>query len=133
METESEMLKMAFEQVAERLDDQDARHQGTSSQLHQTIQAEGNAAMAGDEEIGRELLDQRNQYQEVLQEHCQALREVIQELRESKEELRQQEERLTELSELIISLNFQVKGKGKQSDPHQQNVKTGPQCSWFNT
>ena len=57
---------MAFKQVRERLDDQDTRHQATSSQLHQTIQAEGNAAMARDDEIGRELLDQKNLYQEVL-------------------------------------------------------------------
>ena len=57
--TASEMLQMAFEQVTERLDAQDARHQASSSQLHQSIQAEGSAAMARDEEIGRELLDQR--------------------------------------------------------------------------
>ena len=79
MEAASEMLRMAFEQVTERLDDQDAHHQATSSQLHQTIQAEGNAAMARDEEIGRELLDQRNQHQGVLREHGQAFREAIQE------------------------------------------------------
>ena len=59
METASEMLQMAFEQVSERLDDQDARHQAISSQLHQSIQAEGSAAMARDEENGSELLDQR--------------------------------------------------------------------------
>ena len=117
METASEMLQMAFEQVTERLDDQDARHQATSSQFHQSIQAEGSAAMARDEEIGRELLDQRAQNQLALLEHGQALREVIQELRASKEERRQQEGRIAELSKLVISLNAQVKGKGKQSDP----------------
>ena len=94
METASEMLQMAFEQVTERLDDHDARHQVTSSQLHQTIQAEGNATMARDEEVGMELLDQGNQYQDVLREHGQALREVMEELRESKEERRRQEGRL---------------------------------------
>ena len=117
METALEMLQKAFEQVTERLDDQDARHQATSSQLHQSIQAEGSAAMARDEEIGRELLDQRAQNQQALREHGQALREVIQELRASKEERRQQEGRIAELSELVISLNAQVKGKGKKSDP----------------
>ena len=86
METESEILQMAFEQVTERLDDQDARHQATSSQLHQSIQAEGSVAMARDEEIGRELLAQRAQNQQALLEHGQVLREVIQELRASKEE-----------------------------------------------
>ena len=112
MERVSEMLQMAFEQVTERLDDQDARHQATSSQLHQSIWAEGSAAMARDEEIGRELLDQRAQNQPALLEHGQALREVIQELRASKEERRPQEGRIAELSKLVISLNAQVKGKG---------------------
>ena len=68
---------MAFEQVTERLDDQDTCHQATSSQLHQSIQVEGSAAMARDEEIGREQLDQRAQNQQALLEHGQALREVI--------------------------------------------------------
>ena len=117
MEKASEMLQMAYEQVTERLDDQDARHQARSSQLHQSIQAEGSAAMARDEEIGRELLDQRAQNQQALRAHGQALREVIQELRACKEERRQQEGRIAELSELVISLNAQVKGKGKRSDP----------------
>ena len=117
MGTASKMLQMAFEPVNERLDDQDTRHQGTSSQLHQSIQAEGSAAMARDEEIGRELLDQRAQNQQALLEYCQALKEVIQELRASKEERRQQEGRIAELSELVISLNAWVKGKGKRSDP----------------
>ena len=110
------MLQMAFQQVTEMLDDQDARHQATSSQLHQSIQAEGSAAMARDEEIGRELLEQRAQNQQALPEHGQALREVIHELRASKEEQRQQEGRIAELSELVISLN-EVNGKGKKSDP----------------
>ena len=35
MERASIMLQIAFEQVTERLDDQDARYQATSSQLHQ--------------------------------------------------------------------------------------------------
>ena len=117
MERAWEMLKMALEQVPERLDDQDARHQATSSQLHQSIQAEGSAAMARDEEIGRELLHQRAQNQQALWEHGQALREVIQGLRASKEERRHQEGRIAELSELVISLNAQVKGKGEKSDP----------------
>ena len=61
METVSEMLQMAFEQVTERLENQDAGHWATSSRLHQSIQAEGSAAVARNEQIGRELLDQRAQ------------------------------------------------------------------------
>ena len=122
METASEMLEMAWKHGSEQLDDQDARHQATRSQLylHQIIQVEGNTVMASDKEISRELLNRRNQYQEILQKDSQALREDLQELRESKEERRLQEGRLTELFELIVSLNIQVKGKGKQSDPTRE-------------
>ena len=127
METASEMLQMAFQQVSERLNDQDARHQATSSQLHQNIQAEGAAAMARDAEIAREVLDQNTHNQQALVEHRQALREVIQELRASKEERRQQEGRIAELPRLVLSLNTQIKGKGKQSDPtpEQSAAATG--------
>ena len=71
--------------------------------------------MARDKDIAREVLDQRAPNQQALVEHGQALREVIQELRARKEERRQQEGRITELSELVLSLNTQMKGKGKQS------------------
>ena len=67
--------------------------------------------MARDKEFGRELLDQRAENQQALLEYRQALSEVIQELRASKEERKQQEGRIAELSELVISLNAQVKGK----------------------
>ena len=124
METESEMPQTAFEQVTERLDDQDTRHQATSSQLHQSIQAERSAAMVRDEEIGRELLDHRARNQQALLEHRQALREVIIELRASKEERRQQEGTIAEHSELILSLNPQIKGNRKQSDPTPERSPT---------
>ena len=64
--------------------------------------------MASDEEIAREVFDQRAQNQQALVEHGQALREVIQELRASNEERRQQKGRITELSELVLSLNTQI-------------------------
>ena len=108
MEIASEMLQMAFEQVTKRLEDQDARHQVTSSQLHKNIQAEGWAAMASDEDIAREVLDQRAQNQQALVEDGQAHREVIQELRAINEERRQQEGRILELSELVLYLNTQI-------------------------
>ena len=66
------------------------------------------------------MLDQRAPNQHALLEHGQALREVIQELRASKEERRRQEGRIAELSELVISLNAEVKGKGKQADPRPE-------------
>ena len=118
------MLQTAFEQVTERLEDQDTRHQATSSRLHQSIQAEGSAAMARDKGIGRELLDQIVQNQHARLEHGQALREVIEELRASKEEQRQQEGTIAELSEVILSLNAQIKGNRKQSDPTPERSPT---------
>ena len=96
------MLQMAFGKDTKWLDDQDARHQATSSQLHQNIQAEGSAAMARDEDIAGEVLDQRAQNQQALVEHGQALREVIQELRARKEERRQREGRITVMGVVIF-------------------------------
>ena len=81
--------------------------------------------MARDKQIGREQLDQRAQTQQALLEPAQALREVIQELRVSKEERRQQEGWIAELSEVIVSQNAQVKGKGKQADPTPERSATG--------
>ena len=107
------MLQMSFEHVSEWLNDEDASHQAASSHLPQTIQAEGSTVMARHEDIEQQLLDQRKQHQDVLPEHVQGLRELIQELRESKEERGQLEGSLTELSEWSVSLNAQVKGKGK--------------------
>ena len=49
--------------------------------------------------------------------HDATLKEVIQELRKCREERGHLEQRVMELTEQVTSLNSQVKGKGKQSDP----------------
>ena len=67
--------------------------------------------------MGQELLKQRAEYQRVLVGHDATHKEVIQELRKSREKRGHLEERVVELMEQVTSLNSQVKGKGKQSDP----------------
>ena len=109
----SEVLQEAFQHVSSRLDDQ----QATRSHLHQIIQVEGAEARQRDELMGQEMLTKRAEYQRVLVGHDATLKEVIQELRKSTEEHRHLEERVVELMEQVTSLNSQVKGKGKQSDP----------------
>ena len=121
IETASEVLQEAFRQVSQRLDNQ----QATSSHLHQTIQAEGAEAHPRDELMGQEMLTQRAEYQRVLVGHDATLKEVIQELRKSREEHRHLEERVMELTEQVTSLNSQVKGKGKRSDPTPEPSATG--------
>ena len=49
--------------------------------------------------------------------HDATLKEVGEELRKSREERGHLEERVMELTAQVTSLNSQVKGKGKQSDP----------------
>ena len=49
--------------------------------------------------------------------HDTTLKEVVEELSKSREERGHLEERVMELTEQVTSLNSQVKGKGKQSDP----------------
>ena len=57
--------------------------------------------------------------------HDTTLQEVIQELRQSQEERGHLEERVIELTEQVTSLNSQVKGKGKQSDPTPEPSAAG--------
>ena len=57
--------------------------------------------------------------------HDTTLQEVIQELRQSREERGHLEERVIELTEQVTSLNSQVKGKGKQSDPTPEPSAAG--------
>ena len=121
IETASEVLQEAFRHVSQRLDDQ----QAASSHLHQTIQREDAEAGQRDELMGQEMLTQRAEYQRVLVSQDATLKEMIQELRKSREERGQLEERVMELTEQVKSLNSQVKGKGKQSDPTPEPSAAG--------
>ena len=121
IETDSEVLQEAFRHGSQRLDNQ----QATSSHLHQTIQAEGAEARQRDEVMGQEMLTQRAKYHRVLVGHDATLKEVVKELRKSREERGHLEERVMELTEQVTSLNSQVKGKGKQSDPRPEPSAAG--------
>ena len=121
IETASEVLQEAFRHVSQRLDDQ----QATSSHLHQTIEAEGAEARQRDELMGQEMLTQKAEYQRVLVGHDATLKEVIEELRKSRDKSGLLEERVMELTEQVTSLNSQVKGKGKQSDPTPEPSAAG--------
>ena len=75
--------------------------------------------------MGQEMLTQRAEYQRVLVGHDATLKEVVEELRKSREQRGHLEERVMELTELVTSLNSQVKGKGKQSYPTQEPSAAG--------
>ena len=57
--------------------------------------------------------------------HDVILKEVIQELRKTQEERGHLEERVVELMGQVTSINSQVKGKGKQSDPTPEPSAAG--------
>ena len=75
--------------------------------------------------MGQEMLTQSVEYQPVLVGKKATLKEVIQELRKSQEERGHLEEPVMELMEQVTSLNSQVKGKGKQSDPTPERSAAG--------
>ena len=75
--------------------------------------------------MGQEMLTQRAKYQRVLVGHDTTLKEVVEQPRKRQEERGQLEERVMELTEQATSLNSQVKGKGKQSDPTPEPSAAG--------
>ena len=75
--------------------------------------------------MGQEMLTQRAEYEPVLVGHDATLKEAVEELRKSGEEWGHLEEQVMELTEQVTSLNSQVKGKGKQSDPTPEPSAAG--------
>jgi len=72
VEAATKGLQDALKRVGGRMDGLDncqTRHEQVSSHLHQTIQAEGAAAMGRDEELGLEPLATKAQHQRELQNH----------------------------------------------------------------
>ena len=61
----------------------------------------------------------------MLVSHDATLKKIIQELTKSREERGQLEEQMMELTEQVTSLNSQVKGKGKQSNPTPEPSAAG--------
>jgi len=72
VETATKGLQEALKRVSGRMDGQDncqTQHEQITSHLHETIEAEGEAVMGRDEQLGQELLDTRAQHQRKLQNH----------------------------------------------------------------
>ena len=92
-------LQNALKRVGGRMDGQDncqTRHEQVTSHLHQTIQAEGAAAMGREEQLGQELLDTKSQHQQELQNHQRILNAMMAELEANKEVRERQETHIAE-------------------------------------
>jgi len=122
VEAATKGLQDALKMVGWRMDGQDSRqtrHEQVTSHLHQTIQAEGAAAMGRDEQLGQELLDTKAQHQRELQNHKRILNSMIAELEANKEARERQESLIAELTTAVTSLMSQVKGKRANPTPEQ--------------
>jgi len=92
-------------------DNRQTQHEQVTSHLHQTIHAEGTAAMGRDEQLGQELLDTEAQHQRPIQNHERILNGMKAELEANREARETQESHRAELTEAVTSLICQVKGK----------------------
>jgi len=124
-------LQDVLKRVAGRMDGQgnhQTRHEQVTSRLHQTLQAEGAAAMGRDEQLGQELLDTKAQHQRELQNHERILNAMMAELEANKEARERQESHRAELTAAVTSFVGQV--KGKRSNPTQERSAraTGGGC-----
>jgi len=80
-------LQDARKRVSGRMDGRDnpqALHEQVTSHFHQTIQAEGVAAMGRDEQLGQELLDTKAQHQRQLRNRERILNALMAELEANK-------------------------------------------------
>jgi len=128
VEAATKGLQDALKRVGGRMDGQDSRktrHEQVTSHLHQTIQAEGAAAMGKDEQLGQELLDTKAQHQRELQNQERILNTMMAELEANKEARERQESHLAELTTAVTSLMSQVKGKRSNPNPEQSARPTG--------
>jgi len=121
-------LHEALNRVSGRMDGQDScqtQHQQVTSHLHQTIQAEGAAAMGRDKHLGQELLDPKVQHQCELQNHERILNTMMAELEANKEAKERQESHIAELTQGVTALMGQVKGKRSYPTRERTGGATG--------
>jgi len=114
--------------VGGRMDGQDShqtRHEQVTSHLHQTIQAEGAAAMARDEQLGQELRDTKAPHERELQNHERILNAMTAQLEANKEARQRQESHIAELTTAVTCLMSMVKGKRSNPTPEQSAGPTG--------
>jgi len=115
-------LQDVLKRVGGRMDGQDnrqTRYEQVRSAIHQTLQAEGAAALGRDEQLGQELLDTKAQHQRELQNHERRLNTMMAELEANKEARERQESRIAELTAAGTSLMGQVKGKRSNPTPER--------------
>jgi len=128
VEAATKGLQEALKRVGVRMDGQDSRqtrHEQVTSHLHQTIQAEGAAAIGRDEQLGQEQLDTKAQHQRELQNHERRLNAMMAELEANKEARERQESHIAELTAAVTSLMGQVKGKRSNPTPEHTAGATG--------
>jgi len=128
VEAATKGLQDALKKVSGRMDGQDNRqiqHEQVTSQLHQTIQAEGAAAMGRDEQLGQELLDAKAQHQQELQNNERILNAMMAELEANREARERPERHIGELAEAVTSLMGQVKGKLSNPTPERSTGAGG--------
>jgi len=121
-------LQDAVKRVSGRIDGQDnrqIRHEQVTSQLHQTLQAEGGVAMGRDEQLGQQLLDRKAQHQRELQNHERILNAMMAELEAHKEARERHERHIAELTAAVTSLMGQAKGKLSNPTPERSAGATG--------
>jgi len=123
VEAATKGLQDALMRVGGRMDGKDSRqtrHEQVTSHLHQTIQAEGAAAMGRDEQLGQELLDTIAQHPRELHNHERILNAMMAELGANKEARERQGSHIAVLTTAVTSLMSQVKGKWANSTPEQR-------------
>jgi len=128
LEAATKGLPDSLKRVGGRMDGQDSRqtrHEQVTSHLHQTIQAEGGAAMGREEQLGQELLDTKAQHQRELQNHETILNAMMAELEANKEARERQESHIAEFTTAVTSLMSHVKGKRSNPTPEQSAGATG--------
>jgi len=128
VEAATKGLQDVLKRVGGRREGQDSRqtrHEQVTSHLHQTIQADGAAAMGRDEQLGQELLDTKAQHERELQNHERILNTMMAELGANKEARPRQESHIAELTSAVTSLMGQVKGQRSNPTPEQSAGATG--------
>jgi len=113
VEAATKGLQDGLKGVTGRMDRQDNRqtqHEQVTSHLHQTIQAEGAAAMGIDEQLGQDLLNTKAQHQRELQNRKRMLNAIMAESEANREARETQETHTAELTEAVTSLMGHVKG-----------------------
>ena len=121
LDQESQMVQESFaSMVAERLgetDDRQARHEAVTSQLHQTVQGMEAQSIHRDLLLDQEMVRLNEPHKRELENHEISLNLMKQEMLEHQLAEQARDGEISELKAMGQTLMWQVKGKGKVSDP----------------